>query len=895
MENQTRLLGYSQDNSVSESNQEEHSDVPIEPQDEEVLLDDVDLGASEDQPHDATTGSQSHNTFQFESNTDYTYSPAPELGPSRVSARYREVFNVGPQSEYESEEESEQSEGTYKDEETLVRFRPDTASESEEIDDDDIHTACFEDPTIARGEEAYQLDIQQKLDDLGSSVLSVVARDNIKAMALKIGNQLTRNAFKGVQKLTRGHMAIETEYVANRILEHASGLSVQIYDCCVNTCVCFTGELESLTTCPMCGEPRVDKRNKARNRFRYIPIIPRLQAMFRDRDTIASLLYRYQREVDQDRIEDVWDGAVLQELLKTKVMIDGQVQEYTYGELQTDVFLALTCDGISVHKGIGARHSKTEYACFPLELIMLNLPPEIRTQDQYVYSLGVIPGPHEPKHLDSFCWPFYQECLLGLQGIRTYHTIDRQMFPLRFYCPLGFGDLKAMIKLKGTVGVGTLKPCHECNVSAIRDTSSIGQRNKTYYIPLTIPRETEHRLEKEILSNLRSHEQYEATYHRLDTSANEAERKRIRRETGISHVCLFSLLPYYDMARAVPHGFMHAVYINQFKALIKLWRGEFKGLDVGTGNYTLPGAIWHTVGIETRCAVKTIPSVFICSIPNIDCNFNSFTAEDGGFWLTWLAPYLLADRLPEPYYTHLLGLIKIIKICTGFGMSRDELRELGSEIAEWRLDYEEHYYQYDPKRLSVMTLTSHALDHLPDDILNTGPPPALWEFVTERSMGEVARSVTSRMYPFSQLANTLLQREQLKVMRMKYPDMKDDLDFSRERRNWHIVSKTERYFPEINDQIVLRTPHNWYKLTPTEKVAIGVYFKNLLELAASSKSIAKHIPDKIERWGKIRFKGDAECVRSSWAHESVRETHRDASFARVSAFNSLFNCELMHQ
>ena len=238
---------------------------------------------------------------------------------------------------------------------------------------------------------------------------------------------------------------------------------------------------------------------------------------------INLLLYRHHHGVDQDWIEDVWDGAVLQELLNKDVTVDGQVQDYTYRELETDIFLALTCDGISVHKGVGMRHSKTAYACFPLELIILSLPPEIRTQDQYVYSLGVIPGPHEPKHLDSFCWPFYQECLRGLQGIRTYHTIDRQFFPLRFYCPLGFGDLKVMIKLKGTVGVGALKPCHECNVSAVRDMSSTGQRNKTYYIPLTIPGETEHCLERDILNNLHSHKQFEETYHRLDTAANEAE------------------------------------------------------------------------------------------------------------------------------------------------------------------------------------------------------------------------------------------------------------------------------------------------------------------------------------------------------------------------------------
>ena len=97
-----------------------------------------------------------------------------------------------------------------------------------------------------------------------------------------------------------------------------------------------------------------------------------------------------------------------------------------------------------------------------------------------------------------------------------------------------------------------------------------------------------------------------------------------------------------------------------------------------------------------------------------------------------------------------------------------------------------------------MTLAGHALDHLPDDILNTGPPTALWEFVTEWSMGEVTRSVMSCMYPFAQLANTLMQHEQLKVMRMRYPDFSQDLDYSGARRDWNEVSQAEKYFPEIS-------------------------------------------------------------------------------------------------
>ena len=214
-------------------------------------------------------------------------------------------------------------------------------------------------------------------------------------------------------------------------------------------------------------------------------------------------------------------------------------------------------------------------------------------------------------------------------------------------------------------------------------------------------------------------------------------------------------------------------------------------------------------------------------------------------------------------------------------MTRDELMDLGMEVYGWRLDYEDHYFQHDPKCLCVMHLTGHALDHLIDNIFNAGPPPALWEFMTEQSMGEVAYSVTSHVYPFSQLANTLIQHKQLKVMQMRYLDMDQELDYSEKCCNWNEVSHAEKYFPEINNQVILWTPHGWYKLTSTEKVVISIYFQDLLGLKASPKSIGNYLPDQVKRWGKMHFKGDAECIRSCWAHEAVKEMYHDASFARL--------------
>ena len=56
-------------------------------------------------------------------------SSALEPGPLHVS-KYRQIFNVGPQSQPESEGEADQDDSTY------VWFLPDTVPDSEEADED---------------------------------------------------------------------------------------------------------------------------------------------------------------------------------------------------------------------------------------------------------------------------------------------------------------------------------------------------------------------------------------------------------------------------------------------------------------------------------------------------------------------------------------------------------------------------------------------------------------------------------------------------------------------------------------------------------------------------------------------------------------------------------------
>jgi hypothetical protein len=64
-------------------------------------------------------------------------------------------------------------------------------------------------------------------------------------------------------------------------------------------------------------------------------------------------------------------------------------------------------------------------------------------------------------------------------------------------------------------------------------------------------------------------------------------------------------------------------------------------------------------------------------------------------------------------------------------------------------------------------------------------------------MGKIARNVTSRQYPFSQIAETVKKGEQLKTVAMKF-GMEEELFQADNRRDWSDLGHQERMIPEIS-------------------------------------------------------------------------------------------------
>lgn len=237
---------------------------------------------------------------------------------------------------------------------------------------------------------------------------------------------------------------------------------------------------------------------------------------------------------------------------------------------------------------------------------------------------------------------------------------------------------------------------------------------------------------------------------------------------------------------------MHLFLENIVPALVKLWMGKYKGLNVGSGSYEIDEEIWEIIGQETADAVQNIPASFVRSLSNIATARSDYTAEAWCFWIMHLAPILLHNQFSDQkYYQHLCDLVEIMKICLQFEISTAGIDALEAKIHEWVFQYEEfvisiqlnayvltqahrYYYQYQEDRLEVCTTTIHGLLHIPDNIRYFGPVWTSWTFHMERVCGDFQCNLWSKTSPWSNINKRALHMAYLDQLRSRF-DLEDEL------------------------------------------------------------------------------------------------------------------------
>lgn len=521
-------------------------------------------------------------------------------------------------------------------------------------------------------------------------MLSEENRDNIRAFNLLVTSKMPRQSFEDMRYTFRHKVTIASEYTIFRQMGILSGVKPIIFDCCPNSCIAYTKKFIYYQSCPFCNEPRVKDR-KPRRSFTYFPLIPRLQGYFQSATMIEKMAYRSNHQQRHGEILDVFDGKHYQQLRKHRVVVDGVKLNHRYFSDPHDIALSLCTDSYLLFK----RRRKGPSAT-PILLQNYNLPPQIHTHLRNLICIGIIPGPKQPKDLESFLSPLDDESVELAYGVKTFNAIERSTFDLHAYVLFKLGDIIAIEKFLQIKGHNAIYPCRSCKIRAVRGTG------KTYYVPLRPPKNMDLDLDdtqgEEVEWDpeslpLRKHVDFIETTTRIRAALTKAEKERIAKETGIKNIPAMSRVGSLDYARSFPWEWFHLLLENIIPNLVDFWTGQFKGLGEGVEEFEIAPKVWEEVGRETAAAVQHIPSTFVRVLGNIASDRSLFTAESWSFWFIYLAPKLLEKHFhKQKYYTHMCELVELMKLMLQFRITLKQVDELEQGLICWVKKYERYVF-----------------------------------------------------------------------------------------------------------------------------------------------------------------------------------------------------------
>jgi len=159
------------------------------------------------------------------------------------------------------------------------------------------------------------------------------------------------------------------------------------YDCCINSCVCYTGNISTTKAVGFAATSHDQGETAAP--ILYIPFIHGFKA-FQSEAKIKDLLYRDEYEHTPGRICDVFDCQHYHGLLDKRWLLTGMSKIML---LQQSMTLP------SPFAPMGTCFSNADEcpSATPMVIQIYNLPPTIRTHLPNLMCLGVIPPPHAPK------------------------------------------------------------------------------------------------------------------------------------------------------------------------------------------------------------------------------------------------------------------------------------------------------------------------------------------------------------------------------------------------------------------------------------------------------------------------------------------------------------------
>jgi hypothetical protein len=548
-----------------------------------------------------------------------------------------------------------------------------------------------------------------------------------------------------------------------------------------------------MTECLYCGEPRFvqaqsSKRQmpkgtpvKGRNlkttsresqpepqaTFDYIPITHRLRLQYANAERAKTMTFypsRCQQERGsndvQGKMTDVWNGHLIK-ILQQKHILDRE----------TDLCFTFSTDGVKVFKTRSAFH------IWPLFLINNNLPIDERYKKENVLLLGVIPGPNQPKDLDSFLRPMIDEFKALQTGIpEVYNGYTQQYFTLRAFIPFVCADSKGQEALMGVTGLNSYRYCFYCNAWGVHS----GGRGGHVYCPFKLPHDLSPEAcrnpklsffkEIDVLTeqlNLRT----DNTYRRQAWHVFEQGDSRYGDEVGIKRLTVWAELDSIVFPWSFVLDSMHLFWENVVPFLFNFWRGKILNSDDSPASkddkfrlsedaFNISPEQWLKIGDGMKHSCPNLPSAWGDAPRDIVKHCHHMTAAEWRNFGLLFAPIVLFNVLPSEHYDAFISLVEGIEQCTA-AIAIDHIdNDIRHRMNAFLQHFENEYYQLKQARLSACRSQVHMLAHVADQVKWSGPLSTCSQWCCERLCGDLVRSIKNRVHANRTTSLEVIRREQ---------------------------------------------------------------------------------------------------------------------------------------
>ena len=235
------------------------------------------------------------------------------------------------------------------------------------------------------------------------------------------------------------------------------GMQYEKIHACPNDCILYRNSFGDAKTCPTCGESRWQKKRNGDDVKEgvpakvlwYLPPIPRFIRLFRNAEHAKSLSWHANERIKDGKLRHPADTLAWKRV---------DLKWPSFGNESRNIRLGLSTDGFNPHASLSSK-----YSCWPVMLVIYNLPPWLCMKRKFTILTLLISGPKQPGNdIDVYLAPLIDDLkTLWDEGVKVYDAYRQEEFNLRAVLLWTINDFPAYGNLSG-FSVKGYKACPVC-------------------------------------------------------------------------------------------------------------------------------------------------------------------------------------------------------------------------------------------------------------------------------------------------------------------------------------------------------------------------------------------------------------------------------------------------